>query len=105
MALLDPVLHLTTLTVDVLIEEARIAISMLEIGDDEARVGIAARPFGLADNAPFAAPALERAVFEVGEVARTNKDGSIVSREQKKQDQYEAAGIPSTVKKLPPSGN
>jgi hypothetical protein len=42
-------------------------------------------------------------VVEVGEVARTNKNGSIVSREQKKQDEYRAAGIPSTVKQLPPS--
>jgi hypothetical protein len=40
-------------------------------------------------------------VVKVGEVARTNKDGSLVSREQIKQEEYDKAGIPSTVKTLP----
>lgn len=37
----------------------------------------------------------------VGEVARTNKDGSLVPREQAKQNEYNQAGIPSTVMTLP----
>jgi len=37
----------------------------------------------------------------VGEAARTNKDGSLVPREQAKQDEYNKAGIPSTVITLP----
>jgi len=41
-------------------------------------------------------------VVEVGEAARTNKDGTLVAREQRKQERYKEAGIPSTVEKIPP---
>jgi RHS repeat-associated protein len=50
---------------------------------------------------PDAAAVKDGQVHEVGEVARTNKDGSLVPREALKQKEYEAAGLPSTVKKIP----
>jgi uncharacterized protein RhaS with RHS repeats len=54
------------------------------------------------DRKPDAAAIKDDKVVEVGEVARTNKDNkTLVSRERKKQAQYEKAKIPSTVKKLP----
>ena len=71
LALLDAVLHVAARAVDVLVEDAaprpRVAI---ERGDDEARVGLALGPLGLADHAPLAAPALARAPREVLEAAR-----------------------------------
>ncbi len=39
-------------------------------------------------------------LVQVGEVARTNKDGSLVVRERVKQDEYKAAGIKCVVVKL-----
>jgi cobalamin-dependent methionine synthase I len=39
-------------------------------------------------------------LVEVGEVARTNKDGSLVSRERMKQDKYESAGLKCEAVKL-----
>ena len=41
-----------------------------ERGDDEARIGLALRPFGLADDAASAAPALARRMLEVLEAPR-----------------------------------
>jgi hypothetical protein len=41
-------------------------------------------------------------VVEVGEVAKSNQDGSMVSRERKKQGEYDNAGIPSDFRQLPP---
>ena len=70
LAFLQPVLHLATLAVHVLIEEARRSVRGVDVRDDEARVGCALGPLGLADHAPFRAPALARAIREVGEDAR-----------------------------------
>ena len=51
---------------------------------------------------PDAAAVKDGKVVEVGEVARTRADNTtLVTREQKKQVEYEQASIPSTVKKLP----
>jgi hypothetical protein len=70
LTLLNPVLHLAAGAVDRLIEMPRANLGPLERGDDKARVGVAARPFGLADHAAVAAPAVQRAPGEVAEAAR-----------------------------------
>ena len=50
---------------------------------------------------PDAAALKDGNVVEVGEVARTNQDSTLVPREVLKQRQYKAKGIPSTIKTLP----
>ena len=51
-----------------LVEGARIGeTGVSERGDDKARIGAVRRVLGLADDAPFPAPAVERAIPEVAE--------------------------------------
>ena len=70
---------------------------------DEIRTNRSIKPETGLNRRPDAAVIKDGKVVEVGEVARTNQNGSIVSREQKKQEQYNGAQIPSTIKTLPPS--
>ena len=54
--------------VQVLVEGTGIGhAGVFERGDDKARIGTVRRVLGLADNAPFAAPAVTRAIAEVTE--------------------------------------
>ena len=70
LALLDTVLHLAAGAVDLLVEAPPIDLRRRERGDDEARVGLVARHLGLADDAAFPAPTVQRRVAEVLEAAR-----------------------------------
>src|SRR5207249_2265781 len=69
LAFLDAVLHVAAGAVDLLVEVTRLGLVTAERGDDEARIGFALRPFGLADDAATAAPAFARRVLEVLEAA------------------------------------
>jgi hypothetical protein len=69
LALLDAVFHLAAGTVDLLIEMPCANLARCERRDNKARVGLAAGDFGLADDAPFAAPTVTCAVSEVLEAA------------------------------------
>src|SRR6187402_206864 len=65
LTLLDPALHLGARAVDLLIEPTPIDLCGRKRGDDEAWVGLVAGDLGLADNAAFPAPTVERPVAEV----------------------------------------
>src|ERR671910_3586968 len=67
LAFLHPVLHVAAGAVDALVERTGVAFAGLERGDDEARVGLAAGPLGLADDASSARPAVEGGPAEVAE--------------------------------------
>src|SRR5690348_12395257 len=60
LALLDAVLHLAAGAVEVFIERAGVRALWRERRDDKTRIGLAARPLGLADDTPDAAPAVAR---------------------------------------------
>src|ERR1700760_1227382 len=66
---LDPIFHVATRTVDPLIQPPAIDCGGWQRGDDEARIGLALGPFSLADDAPDAAPAVQRRPAEVLEAA------------------------------------
>jgi hypothetical protein len=70
--LANAVLGLAAGAVEILIERTRVIgdASALERGDDEARIGAVRCVLGLADNAPGAAPAVDRAIPEVAEHPR-----------------------------------
>ena len=70
--LANTVLGLAACAVELLVEGTRIVgnAATLEGCDDEARIGALERVLGLADNAPGAAPAVDRAILEVTEHAR-----------------------------------
>ena len=58
-------------TIQILIQSTRIGqAGMFERADDKARIGTVQRVLGLANNAPFAAPAAARAIAEVAEHPR-----------------------------------
>src|SRR6202050_4400169 len=58
----------STRAVQALVESTAIGhAGVFERGDDKARIGTVRRVLGLADNAPFAAPAVTRAIAEVTE--------------------------------------
>jgi hypothetical protein len=65
LAFLDPVLHLATSAVDLLVKMLPANVSRFERGGDEARIGLTASHFGLADHAAAAAPAVRRRPREV----------------------------------------
>ena len=69
LALLDAVLHLAAGAVDALVEAAGVDLGGTQRGDDEAWVGRATGPFGLADDAPPARPAVEGGPAEVAKAA------------------------------------
>ena len=75
LAFLDAVLHIAARAVDVLVEERCGTLGCIERGDDEARIGLPACPFGLADHAAFVAPAVQRAPHEVPEAACRSPGG------------------------------
>ena len=66
---LDTVLHLAARAVDVFVEEAGVSFDARQRSDDEARVGLRARPLRLTDNAASARPGVERRVAEILEAA------------------------------------
>src|SRR5262249_60719258 len=70
LALLDAVLHLATGAIDLLVEMAGLVLGARQRSDEKARVGAAAGPFGLRDNSPLAAPAVQGRPREVLEAAR-----------------------------------
>ena len=80
LALLDAVLHLAAGAVDLLVEVRASQLGSAERGDDEARIGLALRPLGLADDAAPAAPALARRPQEVLEAARRLAGGRALGR-------------------------
>src|SRR3954466_10028546 len=65
LAFLDPIFHLTTGTVDPLIQPPGVDLGGWQRGDDEAWIGLALGPFGLADDAPDAAPTVQGGPAEV----------------------------------------
>src|SRR3954463_3736953 len=67
LAFLDPVLHLAAGTVDPLIQPPGVDLGGCQRGDDEAWIGRARAPFGLADDAPDAAPTVQGGPAEVPE--------------------------------------
>src|SRR6202042_1798858 len=74
----DAILGLAAGAVEILIESARVIgdAGALERGDDEARIGAIERVLGLANDAPGAAPAVDRAIPEVAEHTRRLARGS-----------------------------
>ena len=69
LAFLDPVLHLAAGAADRLAEIGARNFARLERGDDEAGIGLALGPFGLADHPPVTVPTVECASCEVTEPA------------------------------------
>src|SRR5262245_16669867 len=67
---LDAVLHVATGAVELLVEEAGRCVALLERGNDEARVRLAARPLGFGDHAALSPPAVKRRPGKVLEAAR-----------------------------------
>src|SRR6185437_8472065 len=70
LAFLDPVLHVAAGAVELLVEVFGLALSALERGDDEARIGPILGDLGLADDPALAAPAAARPIPELPEVPR-----------------------------------
>src|SRR6185312_13706535 len=70
LAFLDPVLHVAAGAVELLVEVFGLALSALERGDDEARIGPILGDLGLADDPALAAPAAARPIPELPEVLR-----------------------------------
>src|SRR5271170_943948 len=70
LALLDAVLHLAAGAIDRLIELLTVAVLLCERGDDEARIGLALRPFGLGDDTPLPIPTLAGQPEDVIDAAR-----------------------------------
>src|ERR1700747_949118 len=58
LALLDAVFHLAAGAIELFIEVASLVFLSCQRSDDKARIGLAASPFRLGDNSPFAAPAV-----------------------------------------------
>src|SRR6202051_3716510 len=67
--LADAVLSLAARAVEVLVEGARVKAAALERSDDKARIGALLIVLGFADDAPLAAPAVERRIAKVTENA------------------------------------
>ena len=66
----DPILDLAAGAVDVLVEGAGVDRGGAERGHDETGIGALGQVLGLGDDAPLAAPAVQRAPLQLGEAAR-----------------------------------
>src|SRR6516162_8246633 len=60
LAFLDAVFHVAAGAIDLLVEVAGLMLAASQRGDDKTRVGLAAGPLGLADDAARPAPAIQR---------------------------------------------
>src|SRR5262249_52294360 len=70
LAFLDAVFHVAACAIDLLVEVTGLMLAASQRGDDKTRVGLAAGPLGLADDAARPAPAIQRRPGKVLEAPR-----------------------------------
>jgi len=70
LTLLDPVLHIATRAVELLVKVFGFAFGAGERSDDKTRIGLALGKLSLGNNPPFPAPTTARLVAEILEAPR-----------------------------------